>query len=103
MQNAVPSLNLPWNNNESYPDHSWIQRIFKKIPLKYLEGILPGQPICVWKNQNGKKEDGLLLLVLDSTGIETDRYDYEEQLVKQTKKFELIRVKQYLNEMASNI
>ena len=47
MQNAVPSLNFSWNNNESYPDHSWIQRIFKKIPLRYLEDILPGQPICV--------------------------------------------------------
>jgi hypothetical protein len=40
---------------------------------------------------------------LDSTGIETDRYDYEEQPVKKTKKFELIRIKQHLNEMASNI
>ena len=32
---------------------------------------------------------------LDRTGIETDRYDYEEQPVKKTKKFELIRVKQH--------
>jgi len=39
MQNVVPSLNLSWNNNESYPDHSWILCIFKKIPLKYLEDI----------------------------------------------------------------
>ncbi len=40
MQNAVPSLNLPWNNDEPYPDHTWIARTFKKIPLKYLEDIL---------------------------------------------------------------
>ena len=40
MQNIVPSLNLPWNNDERYPDHTWIARTFKKIPLKYLEDIL---------------------------------------------------------------
>jgi hypothetical protein len=40
MQNIVPSLNLPWNNDEPYPDHTWIARTFKKIPLKYLEDIL---------------------------------------------------------------
>jgi len=55
------------------------------------------------KESEWKKEEGLLILVLDNTGIETDRYDYEERPVKKTKKFELIRVKQYLNEMASNI
>ena len=38
----------------------------------------------------------LLLLASDSTGIETDRYDYEVRPVKKNKKFELIRVKQYL-------
>ena len=37
-----------------------------------------------------------MLLASDSTGIETDRYDYEVRPVKKTKKFELIRVKQYL-------
>ena len=40
------------------------------------------------KESKWKKEEGLLLLVLDSTGIETDRYDYKEQPVKKTKKFE---------------
>ena len=41
------------------------------------------------------KKEGLLL-ASDSTGIETDRYDYEVLPVKKNKKFELIRVKQYL-------
>jgi hypothetical protein len=26
IQNIVPSLNLPWNN-EPYPDHTWISRV----------------------------------------------------------------------------
>lgn len=33
------------------------------------------------------KKEILLLLVLDSTDIETDRYDYEERPVKKTKKY----------------
>ena len=37
-----------------------------------------------------------MLLASDSTGIETDRYDYKVRPVKKNKKFELIRVKQYL-------
>ena len=53
MQNTVPSLNVPWNNyDEPYPDHTWIARTFKKIPLKYLEDILTrSASICVCKNQ----------------------------------------------------
>ena len=97
MQNAVPSLNLPWNNDEPYPDHTWIARTFKKIPLKYLEDILTRSAYLYLKESAGcKKEEGLLLLASDSTGIETDRYDYEVRPVKKNKKFELVRVKQYL-------
>lgn len=96
MQNAVPSLNLPWNNDEPYPDHTWIARTFKKIPLKYLEDILTRSAYLYLKESEWKKEEGLLLLASDSTGIETDRYDYEVRPVKKNKKFELIRVKQYL-------
>ena len=95
MQNAVPSLNLPWNNDEPYPDHTWIARTFKKIPLKYLEDILTRSAYLCLKESEWKKEEGLLL-ASDSTGIETDRYDYEVRPVKRKKKFELIRVKQYL-------
>lgn len=97
MQNTVPSLNLPWNNDEPYPDHTWIARTFKKIPLKYLEDILTRSAyMCLKESAGCKKEEGLLLLASDSTGIETDRYDYEVRPVKKNKKFELIRVKQYL-------
>ena len=96
MQNTVPSLNLPWNNDEPYPDHTWIARTFKKIPLKYLEDILTRSAYMCLKETGSKKEEGLLLLASDSTGIETDRYDYEVRPVKRKKKFELIRVKQYL-------
>ena len=58
MQNTVPSLNLPWNNDdEPYPDHTWIARTFKKIPLKYLEDILTrSASICVCKNQDLRKK-----------------------------------------------
>ena len=96
MQNIVPSLNLPWNNDEPYPDHIWIARTFKKIPLKYLEDILTRSAYLCLKESGYKKEGLLLLLASDSTGIETDRYDYEVQTSQRKKKFELIRVKQYL-------
>jgi Transposase DDE domain len=96
MQNTVPSLNLPWNNDEPYPDHTWIARTFKKIPLKYLEDILTRSAyMCLKETAGCKKEEGLLM-ASDSTGIETDRYDYEVRPVKKNKKFELIRVKQYV-------
>jgi hypothetical protein len=94
MQNAVPSLNLPWNNDEPFPDHTWIAHTFKKIQLKYLENILTRSAYLCLKESEWKKER--LLLASDSTGIETDRYDYEVRPVKKNKKFELIRVKQYL-------
>lgn len=56
MQNAVPSLNLPWNNDEPYPDHTWIARTFKKIPLKYLEDILTRSAYLYLKESAGCKE-----------------------------------------------
>ena len=61
MQNAVPSLNLPWNNDEPYPDHTWIARTFKKIPLKYLEDILTKSTYLCLKESEWKKEEGLHL------------------------------------------
>ena len=94
MQNTVPSLNLPWNNDEPYPDHTWIARTFKKIPLKYLEDILTRSAyLCLKESAGWKKKEEGLLLASDSTGIETDRYGYEVRPVKKNKKFELIRVK----------
>ena len=62
MQNAVRSLNLPWNNDdEPYPDHTWIARTFKKIPLKSLEDILTRSAyLCLKESAGWKKEEGLL-------------------------------------------
>jgi hypothetical protein len=58
IQNIVPSLNLPWNN-EPYPDHTWISRTFKKIPLQYLEEMLTRSAyLCLnesgWKKGNSR-------------------------------------------------
>ena len=92
MQNTAPSLNLPWNN-EPYPDHTWISRTFKKIPLQYLEETLTRSAyLCL--NESGWKKG--ILLASDSTGVETDRYEYEVRPVKSKKKFEKIRVKHHL-------
>jgi hypothetical protein len=91
MQNIVPSLNLPWIN-EPNPDHTWISRTFKKIQLKYLEDVLIRSVYRCLKESGWQKG----ILASDSTGIETDRYEYEVRPVKSKKKFEMIKVKQYL-------
>ena len=92
IQNIVPSLNLPWNN-EPYPDHTWISRTFKKIPLIYLERVLIWSAYLCLKESGWKKG----ILASDSTGVETNRYGYEVRFIKNSsKKFEKIRVKQYL-------
>lgn len=92
IQNIIPSLNLPWNNNEPYPDHTWISRTFKKIPLQYLDETLTRSAyLCL--NESGWKKG---ILASDSTGVETDRYEYEVRPMKSKKKFEKIMVKQYL-------
>lgn len=90
IQNVVPSLNLPWN--EPYPDHTWISRTFKKIPLIYLEYILLSSAYLCLKESDWRKG----ILASDSTGVETDRYNYEVRFVKSRRKFEKILVKQYL-------
>jgi hypothetical protein len=70
VQNIVPSLNLPWNN-EPYPDHTWISRTFKKIPLQYLEKTLTRSAyLCL--NESGWKKG---ILASDSIGIETNGTD----------------------------
>ncbi|MBV9667565.1 MAG: transposase [Nitrososphaeraceae archaeon] len=92
IQNIIPSINLPWNNNEPYPDHTWISRTFKKIPLIYLESMLLRSAYMCLKESGWKKG----MLASDSSGIETDRYEYEVRPVKSKKKFEKIMVKQYL-------
>jgi hypothetical protein len=95
IQNIAPSLNLPWNN-EPYPDHTWISGTFKKIPLIYLECILIRSAYLCLKESGWKKG----ILASDSTGVETDRHEYEvrrrRRFLKNRKKFEKIMVKQYL-------
>ena len=67
MQNTVPSLNLPWNNDETCPDHTCIARTFK-IPLKYIEDILTKSAyMCLKESAGCKKEEEELLLASDST------------------------------------
>ena len=93
IQNVVPSLNLPWNN-ESYPDHTWISRTFKKIPpLIYLECVLIWSAYLCLKESDWRRKG---ILASDSTSVETDRYAYEVRPAKSKRKFEKIRIKQYL-------
>jgi len=68
IQNMVPSLNLPWN--EPCPDHTWVSRTFKKIPLVYLEYILLSSAYLCLKESEWRKG----ILASDSSGVETDRY-----------------------------
>ncbi len=75
MQNDVPTLNLPWNEYEPYPDHSTIHKAFQKIDEDYLDLILEKTSyLCIkeasWKNG---------LLGADSSGVETDRYETVEK------------------------
>ncbi|MGH9876131.1 MAG: hypothetical protein ACRD5H_00705 [Nitrososphaerales archaeon] len=55
MQNMAPSFNLPSWKNEPYPDHSWISRTFKKIPLQYLDDILIRSAYLCLKESGWKK------------------------------------------------
>ncbi len=92
MQNDVPSLKLPWN--EPYPDHSWIAKTFKKIPLQYLESILQKAALMCIKESDWRKG----MLATDSTGVETDIYDEKVKPVKRKngKRFEKVRMKRFL-------
>lgn len=92
IQNVVPSLILPWNN-EPYPDHTWISRTFKKIPLIYLECVLIWSAYLCLKESDWRRKG---ILASDSTSVETDRYAYEVRPAKSKRKFEKIRIKQYL-------
>ena len=92
IQNVVPSLNLPWNN-EPYPDHTWISRTFKKIPLICIECVLIWSAYLCLKESDWRRKG---ILASDSTSVETDRYAYEVRPAKSKRKFEKIRIKQYL-------
>jgi hypothetical protein len=92
MQNDVPTLNLPWNQREPYPDHSTIHKAFKKMDEEYLDLILEKTAyLCVkevsWKNG---------VLGADSSGVETDRYETVERPNKKMGCFEEVRKRIYL-------
>jgi len=92
MQNEVPSLKLPWN--EPYPDHSWIAKTFKRIPLQYLESILHKTALmCI--GESGWRKG---MLATDSTGVETDVYEEKVKPVKRKsgKRFEKVRMRRFL-------
>jgi hypothetical protein len=92
MQNEVPLLKLPWN--EPYPDHSWIAKTFKKVPLQYLESILQKTALMCIRESSWRKG----MLATDSTGVETDVYDKKVKPVKRKneKRFEEVRMKMFL-------
>ncbi len=92
MQNEVPSLRLPWN--EPYPDHSWIAKTLKRIPLQYLESILQKTALMCMKESNWRNG----MLATDSTGIETDVYYEKVKPVKRKdeKRFEKVRIERFL-------
>ena len=69
MQNDVPLLNLPWN--EPYPDHSTIHKAFQKLNQDYLDLILERTAYFWIKEASWKKG----ILGVDSSGVETDRYE----------------------------
>jgi hypothetical protein len=71
VQNDVPTLNLSWNQNEPYPDHSTIHKAFKKIDEDYLDLILEKVAYLCIKEASWKKG----VLAADSSGVETDRYE----------------------------
>ena len=91
-QNAVPSLNLPWNSYEPYPDHSTIHKAFQKIDADYLDLMLEKTAYLCIAETSWKKG----VLGTDSSGVETDRY---ETVVRPNKKkgcFEEVRKQIYL-------
>lgn len=55
MQNEVPSPKLPWN--EPYPDHTWIAKTFKKIPLQIWKAFSRKQHLCASRNRTGRMAD----------------------------------------------
>jgi hypothetical protein len=87
MQNDVPTLNLPWNQHEPYPDHSTIHKAFQKLDEDYLDLMLEKVAcLCIkeasWKNG---------VLGADSSGIRTDRYKIVERPNKKKGTFEEVR------------
>jgi len=92
MQNDVPTMNLPWNSYEPYPDHSTIHRAFKKIDEDYLDLILEKTAYLCVSEASWKKG----VLGTDSSGVETDRYESVERPNRKNGCFEEVRKQIYL-------
>ncbi|MHB8545137.1 MAG: transposase, partial [Leptospirales bacterium] len=91
MQNVVPNLNLPWSS-EPYPDHSYIDKAFNKLDEDYLDLILEKTAYLCIKETSWKKG----VLGVDSSGVETDRYELVERPNKKKGCFEEVRRQIYL-------
>lgn len=90
MQNNVPNLNLPWN--EPYPDHSTIHKAFQKLDADYLDLILEKAAYLCIRETSWKKG----VLGVDSSGVETDRYETSERPNIKKGLFESVRMQTYL-------
>lgn len=94
MQNAAPSLNLPWRN-EVYAEHTHRCQVHSRRSLEYFDDILIRSAYTfVWANQGGREVFGA-----HSTHRHRDRQVLRARgptCQKREKRFELIRVKQYL-------
>jgi hypothetical protein len=79
----VPNLALPWNLYEPYPDHSYIDKAFKKLDEDYLDFILEKTAYLCLKEASWKNG----ILGADSSGVETDRYEIVVRPNKKKKRF----------------
>lgn len=73
MQNDVPTLDLPWNQYEPYPDHSTIHKAFQKLDQDYLDLMLEKTASYFSIKEEASWKNGVL--GIDSSGVETDRYE----------------------------
>ena len=92
MQNMVPSLNLPWQDDTTLTIHGY-RGHSRRFPSSTSTISCSGRHTHMCLKESGWKKG---ILGSDSTGLETDRYEYEVRPVKSKKKFEMIKVKRYL-------
>ncbi|MHB8566706.1 MAG: transposase [Nitrososphaerales archaeon] len=91
-QNDVPTMNLPWNQYETYPDHSTIHKAFQKLDEDYLDLVLEKTAYLCVRESSWKSG----VLGIDSSGVETDRYEMVERPNKKKGCFENVRKRIYL-------
>ncbi len=91
MQNEVPKLNLPWED-EPYPDHSTIHRAYQKLPEEYLDALLEkSAQLCIRESGWSKG-----VLASDSSGVETDSYHTVVRPNRRKKAFVEVRERTFL-------